>query len=288
MPAQGRTHGGAQAHFVQDARSQKELLLRILASGQPGFAIHPPYTTRVHPDVAATLAALNREFYQRFAPAFASKRPRLQPGAARAIREVGTQASVLDLGCGHGLLPAALAAAGHRGRYVGLDSSQGLLDRARGSVRHAWADFLKADLADPEGMTALAAMADPSFDWIFALAVLHHLPGKDSRQRAAAQARTWLAAGGRMVVSVWDFLASPRWAARIVPWAAVGLEEDQVDPEDHLLDWREGGRGIRYVHRFTQETLQELGESAGFTVLETYRSDGDGGRLGLYQVWRAG
>ena len=84
MPAQGRTHGGAQAHFVQDARSQKELLLRILASGQPGFAIHPPYTTRVHPDVAATLAALNREFYQRFAPAFASKRPRLQPGAARA------------------------------------------------------------------------------------------------------------------------------------------------------------------------------------------------------------
>jgi tRNA (uracil-5-)-methyltransferase TRM9 len=194
---------------------------------------------------------------------------------------------VLDLGCGHGLLAGALAAAGHRARYMGLDSSQALLDRARQSVRHPSADFLLADLAKSDWPSALAAVGLEPVEWVFALAVLHHLPGEELRRQVAAQARTWLAAGERMVVSVWDFLASPRWTARVLPWETINLSEDQVDPEDYLLDWREGGRGLRYVHHFTPESLETLAHSAGFEVVETYRSDGEGGKLGLYQVWGA-
>jgi SAM-dependent methyltransferase len=185
-------------------------------------------------------------------------------------------------------LAGALAAAGHHGRYVGLDSSQALLDQARHSVRHPSAAFLLADLADSDWPSALADVDLQPMEWAFALAVLHHLPGEELRRRVASQVRAWLAAGGRMVVSVWDFLASPRWTARVLTWETVNLGEDQVDPEDYLLDWREGGLGLRYVHHFTPESLQQLGASAGFEVLETYRSDGDGGRLGLYQVWTAG
>ncbi len=58
-----------------------------------------------------------------------------------------------------------------------------------------------------------------------------------------------------------------------------------MDPGDYLLDWRRGGEGLRYVHHFSPEELAELAAETGFRVLETFWSDGEGGNLGLYQVW---
>ena len=147
------------------------------------------------------------------------------------------------------------------------------------------ARFALADLADPEWTTA-PALRNSRFNWILALAVLHHLPGEGLRREVATQARQLLAPEGRVVVSVWDFLASARWRSRVVPWETISIRPSDVDPGDSLLDWREGGRGLRYVHHFSPDTLTSLATSAGFTVEEAFRSDGEGGRLGLYQVWR--
>jgi len=67
-----------------------------------------------------------------------------------------------------------------------------------------------------------------------------------------------------------------------------------VEEGDALLDWRyhpdqaEQANGLRYVHLFTREELARLRAAGGFTLLEEFESDGQGGRLGLYQVWRAG
>jgi hypothetical protein len=58
-----------------------------------------------------------------------------------------------------------------------------------------------------------------------------------------------------------------------------------VDAGDYLLDWRQGGSGLRYVHHFDEAELSALAATTGFRVLETFYSDGEGGRLGLYQVW---
>ncbi|HNT25279.1 MAG TPA: hypothetical protein PKM21_12980, partial [Anaerolineales bacterium] len=57
------------------------------------------------------------------------------------------------------------------------------------------------------------------------------------------------------------------------------------EPGDYLLDWRQGGRGLRYVHAFGPAELARLAEQTGFVSLESFYSDGEGGRLGLYQVW---
>ncbi len=65
----------------------------------------------------------------------------------------------------------------------------------------------------------------------------------------------------------------------------IGLEDGQVDPGDHLLDWRHGGRGLRYVHAFESSELEELAGRAGFRRVRTYHADGQGGRLGRYEVW---
>ena len=69
------------------------------------------------------------------------------------------------------------------------------------------------------------------------------------------------------------------------PWQAAGLQEADVDPGDYLLDWRHGGTGLRYVHHFSETELLEMADLSGFKVAETFYSDGENQRLGLYQVW---
>jgi hypothetical protein len=60
---------------------------------------------------------------------------------------------------------------------------------------------------------------------------------------------------------------------------------EQVDVGDYLLDWRQGGYGLRYVHYFDEVELVELAQLSGYRILESFYSDGKGGRLSLYQTW---
>ena len=146
---------------------------------------------------------------------------------------------------------------------------------------HPRARFEEADLADP----AWNALPEAPFDRIFAFATLHHLPGDALRRRVVQAVHDLLAEDGRAVISVWNFLASERLQARVVPWDAIELREQDVEPGDHLMDWRRGGYGLRYVHHFSPEELADLARRCGFAVEETFHSDGEGGKLGLYQVW---
>jgi SAM-dependent methyltransferase len=233
-------------------------------------------------EVAGQLLRVNREFYQSFARPFAETRRRLQPGAAEALRDLPLQAAVLDLGCGSGEVARVLVRRGHRGPYLGVDQSEGLLDEARRSGLPQ-AEFLQADLVTP----GWPDMTHPPYAYVLAFAVLHHLPGADRRSKFAASVRGLLGQQGLFVFSVWQFQTSERLRRRIVPWPTIGLEDDQVDPGDHLLDWRHGGRGLRYVHAFEASELEDLAHQAGFHQVRAYSADGQGGRLGRYEVWSA-
>ena len=72
---------------------------------------------------------------------------------------------------------------------------------------------------------------------------------------------------------------------RIQPWEDAGLSPEEVEPGDYLLDWRSGGLGLRYAHHFSAQELSQLAAETGFRLVESFFSDGEGGRLGLYQVW---
>jgi SAM-dependent methyltransferase len=277
-----------------------------------------PFEVFVRSEVVERLLSINRGFYQSFADPFRATRGRLQPGVARALESIRLDANVLDLGCAHGLLAKELEGGEFSGGYVGLDSSQPLLDSAPDHLQPPHYKFALVDLGDEEWPeTARALLAEGSapeqgfsessisfdrvsevpaseqsvanssvlFDWVFAFAVLHHLPSPGLRQSTAVAIRALLKAEGRVAVSVWDFLASPRLRDRIVPWDTVGISEEDVGEGDYLVDWREGGSGVRYVHHFAQDELHKLAIQAGFRVSQEFRSDGENGRLGLYQIW---
>jgi SAM-dependent methyltransferase len=234
--------------------------------------------------VAARLLALNREFYQTFSADFAQTRERLQPGVVRIAREVARAARLLDLGCGGAQLATHLLAEKAPRLYLGLDLSLRLLHHARsGSLPKAGhARFACADLS----AAALPLSAAVRFDWVFLFAVLHHLPGFELRLRVCQEARR-LVPGGRLGLSNWQFNRSERLRRRIVPWADIGLGEHEVDPGDALLDWRRGGRGLRYVHQLEEPERRLLSREAGFRETECFASDGEGGNLSDYAVWEA-
>jgi SAM-dependent methyltransferase len=233
---------------------------------------------------AARLLALNRYFYEEFGESFAATRQRLQPGVKRILETLRGDESILDLGCGNGELARALARRGHRGPYLGLDFSLPLLREAESPLDGLPAKFLEADI------TQLSVVGDQlsvvgGWTLITAFAVLHHVPSEELRLNLLQEVSDLLARNGRFILSNWQFLNSAKLRARIQPWSAAGLTEADVDAGDALLDWRDGGKGLRYVHHFSAQELSDLAGQIGLRVSESFLSDGEGGKLGLYQVW---
>jgi hypothetical protein len=81
-------------------------------------------------------------------------------------------------------------------------------------------------------------------------------------------------------------IRGPRGLVPKLPWEGLAFSRFDVDAGDFLLDWRSGGEGLRYIHHFDEPELSQLAASSGFQVVKTYYSDGEGGNLGLYQVWK--
>jgi SAM-dependent methyltransferase len=232
---------------------------------------------------AVRLVELNHQFYQTFAVQFSASRQRLQPGVRRILDKLNPEARMLDLGCGNGELARELAQKGHTGGYTGIDFSAELLEEARQDLPARFpAAFLQRDLS--AGGWSRGLPGQP-YEAALAFAVLHHLPGEALRQQVCRELHAILKPGACFYLSVWQFRNSPRLSARIQPWSLAGLEESQLDPGDYLLDWRSGGAGLRYVHLFDEQSLGQLAASTGFAVQDTFYSDGEGGRLGLYQTW---
>jgi SAM-dependent methyltransferase len=240
-------------------------------------------------EVTTRLLQLNSEFYQTFADHFSQTRERLQPGVLKALENLPSEARVLDLGCGNGELALEWLSRDPAGRYIGVDSSSLLLKIAREKVQDPRVSFNVLDLANPSWPDVLEKeLAIPlreHIDRVLSFSVLHHLPDAALRIRLAMQVHRILNDSGQWIHSNWNFLASKRYQARILPWETIDLSDDDVEEGDYLLDWRRGGYGLRYVHHFTPPELEALAGETGFTVLDTYHSDGEGGRLGLYQVW---
>ena len=232
------------------------------------------------------LIELNREFYTRFGDSFSATRHRTQPGVRRVLETFNGDEDILDLGCGNGWLAHELAGRNHRGSYLGVDFSLPLLRDAESLPETFPATFKEMDLTQLSTFSN-KLVANGKWSLITAFAVLHHLPSRELRLNILQTIHHLLKPDGLFIHSNWQFLNSEKLKSRIQHWSRVGLSSDDVDPNDYLLDWRSGGNGLRYVHHFDETELEELAATTGFRVIDTFYSDGEGERLGLYQSWVA-
>jgi tRNA (uracil-5-)-methyltransferase TRM9 len=239
------------------------------------------------------LIAINRDFYTRFGDSFSATRHRIQPGVRRVLDMLKGDESILDLGCGNGEFARELAKRGHRGSYLGVDFSLPLLREAELQAEGLSAKFLALDLTQLSDLgqllvtPALAPGASVgNWSLITAFAVLHHIPSTELRLNILRIVNQLLKKEGLFIHSNWQFLNSEKLKARIQPWDPMGLSESSVDGGDYLLDWRNGGRGLRYVHHFEEKELNELAKASNFQLVDSFYSDGKEGNLGLYQIWK--
>lgn len=233
---------------------------------------------------------MNREFYASFVQPFAASRPVSDPALTHVLPHIPPCARVLDVGCGNGRLAALLERERPGARYVGLDAAPELIELARGlaaGLARITAVFGVADVARPGWRRVLESLHPPpaaDFDRVVCLALLHHIPGFDLRVQVLREMAGLLAPGGRLILSTWQFLDSPRLRRRLVDWAEAGVLQEALEPGDYLLDWQRGGRGLRYCHLVDKEELARLAAASGLAVRETFRAGGREGNLSLFAV----
>lgn len=242
------------------------------------------------------LLDINYQFYQTFGGAFAATRRRVQPGIRKVLERIQPNGCWLDLGCGSGALAQLWIQQKRSGCYHGLDFSAVLLSEAQELVSGESIPndldiiFLEADLLSD---TWHFDLPRKQYDGVMSFAAMHHIPGFETRLRLVQMVRNLLPVGGLFIHSNWQFQHSPRLLARVQAWSQIGIDPQTLEDGDTLLDWRytlAGQKeqvGYRYVHRFSQDEFEQLAKASGFQIDEVFESDGDGGRLGFYQIWKA-
>ena len=230
---------------------------------------------------AQQLLEINRQFYNRFGDQFSATRQRLQSGVKRILDSIQDDDSVLDLGCGNGHFLRELSRRGHKAALLGVDFSLPLLRDAESTPG---VSFREVDLSQLS-VFGDQLLVNGNWSVVTMFATLHHIPSAEMRLDILNTVRKLMKEGGKFILSNWQFLNSTKLRSRIQPWDKVGINKNDLDEGDYLLDWRSGGEGLRYAHHFSAEELLGLADQARMRVTDSFPSDGDGGNLGLYQVW---
>ena len=236
------------------------------------------------PQTIERLLALNRAFYAAFARPFADSRSLADPALTSILPHIPQRARVLDVGCGNGRLAALLDRERPGTVYVGIDAVPELIEVAcaqTADLKNITSQFYVADIAEPDWV---GRVANPPYDTVVCLAVLHHIPGFDLRARVLREMAGLLTPGDCVILSTWQFLDSPRLRRKIVSWGEAGIAEQALEPGDYLLDWRRGGRGLRYCHLVDEAEVERLAAASGLRVRETFRAGGREGDLSLVAV----
>lgn len=205
---------------------------------------------------------LNRRFYATVAADFDATRQQPWEGWTRLREMVGTQISVLDVGCGNGRFGIFMGDS--MTRYVGIDSSAALLERARAAFGGREAALIQHDILLQSVDEKLG-----TFDLVVLFGVLHHVPGAERRINLVRSLAARAATGGFLAWTEWRFLEVPRLRERIVPWGA----DMQVEAGDYLLDWRRGENALRYCHAVDDAEHERLVKATGLSVEAEYRAD---------------
>ncbi len=167
---------------------------------------------------------------------------------------------VLDFGCGSGRLWPLLEK--RKVSYLGLDISKELIKLAWQQYPEEAQRFQK--LSDWESLPLKAN----SFNVVYAVAVFHHFPGQERRQKMARELFRVLRPGGKIILTVWN-LWQGKYVKKIFSnWKHKFLGQSALDWNDCYVDFQDNAGAVfrRYHHAFTRGELRRNFSQAGFFV----------------------
>lgn len=207
---------------------------------------------------ALELLSRIKQDFENIAPSFSETRQRFWSDLTFLVELVRDGEKILDAGCGNGRL---LESIWRKIDYVGLDSSPTLIKLAKEKYgKKEGVKFLVGDVLN-------LPFQDGSFDKVFAIALFHHLPSSELRQKAAKELNRVLQPGGLAIITVWNV-----WQLKYLPYLIWSFLKDfllgfKIDFRDTFIPWKRGrSKVFRYVHAFTLGELEKLLSEAGFRI----------------------
>lgn len=217
-------------------------------------------------DIAQKLLSLSEKEHDAFASEFSTSRPFFWRELDFLKEHVHTGTAVLDIGCGNGRLVDVFE--GIDIEYTGIDFSKELIAIAQ-HERGSKGVFLKADaLALP--------FEENSFDAVFSIAVLHHIPSRENRMQFVSEAYRVLKPGGVCVLTVWNIAQWKFFKVHLEHSLKKIFGVSKLDFGDIIIPFGKKKRE-RYIHMLTARSLKKLFKKSGFSdisVQEVKRKSG--------------
>lgn len=227
--------------------------------------------------------------YREIARHFSETREKhLWPALLELAKMVPNKSKILDVGCGNGRLVKAFA--DKEISYLGVDNSRDLIeqaklkyvsekifsdDKVKLKIKSSDIDFKIADILD------LGSIGDLNFDFVFSIAVLQHIPGRNLQIQALRQMKNKIKKNGKIILSVWN-MWSLEWEVRgksfrrqIFRFFLLRLiGKNKMDFGDVIFDWKnkEGEKvSRRYYHAFRKRELKKIIKKSGLHIEKIYK-----------------
>lgn len=218
------------------------------------------------------LLKLVKQNYQAIACHFdQTRRKRNWPELERIVASIkfdNGPLKILDVGCGNGRLLELFT--GKDIDYLGVDNCDELIKIA--SEQYAENERVRFVSRD---VTKLNELPDINFDYVFSIAMIHHLPGYRLRLDALKQLRNKIKDGGIIQISSWNLWQQKKYRKLILKYSILKiLGKHQMDLGDIIFDWHDAQGQItsqRYYHAVTKKELKKLAQDANLKIIELYK-----------------
>ena len=218
--------------------------------------------------------------YDEIADDFSETRKKhLWPELIKLASVVKDGDKILDVGCGNGRLLNALQEKNIN--YTGVDNSEKLISIAN---KNNWKlkienwKFFKCSILE------LNKIPELNFNYVFCIAVLHHLPGKDLQINALKQLKNKITPpltkggvrkDGKIILTVWNLWSHAKFRKLILKFYLLKLiGKNKMDTGDILFDWKNKKGEIvskRYYHGFRKRELKKIIKKAGLKIDKIYK-----------------
>ncbi len=192
-----------------------------------------------------------------------TRKKKIWPALEDILANVKDRSKVLDVGCGSAKILSVLQ--DKNVDYLGIDKCDRLLKLAKSNFNDF--DFKNGDILE------LGEVDGLNYDYVFCIAVLHHLPGADLRLKALKQLKNKVAKDGEVIISAWALWEQKKYRKIIWKfWLLKLLGKNTMDFGDILFEWIGTNKIMskRYYHAFKMGEFKKLCKKAGFKIKEEH------------------
>jgi len=221
--------------------------------------------------------------YDEIAEEFSQSRdkfyPNLWSGLVEIAKNIKAGDKIMDVGCGNGRLVDVFGNKkiysgksvknSHAGvKYLGIDNSEKILKIAKRKYKGENIDFKLGNLLE------LGKIPEINFNYVFCIAVLHHIPRKKLRIQALRQLKNKVSQNGKIIITNWNLWSNNHkkdFKKLILKFSLLKLiKKNKMDFGDVLFDGF-SNKSKRYYHAFTKFGLRRLAKKAGLKIEKIYK-----------------